>query len=158
MVGNCGSTQRMDYTAIGDCVNLSSRLQDANKFFASNILVDQQTWEAVKDEKLLARPLGRIIVTGRAEPIWIWEIRDLLADADPQVKQAMEEFATAMEFFAERKFQKCKAILESVLQKLPGDIACEVYIELCEQGIAGGEIIPKISNAKGLSRIALPWE
>jgi len=158
MVGNCGSTQRMDYTAIGDCVNLSSRLQDANKFFASNILVDQQTWMAVKDEKLLARPLGRVIVTGRVEPIWIWEIRDLLDDTNPQDKQVMTDFTTAMDLFAERKFQECKTLLQSARQKLPNDVACEVYIELCEQGLAGGEIVPKISSAKGLSRIALPWE
>ncbi|MCK5114351.1 MAG: adenylate/guanylate cyclase domain-containing protein [Phycisphaerae bacterium] len=158
MVGNCGSSQRMDYTAIGDCVNLSSRLQDTNKFFGTSILIDEETWDAVKDEKLLARPLGRVIVTGRVEPIWIWEIRDLLDDATPQDKQAMTDFSAAMQLFAERKFPQCKTLLESVLQKLPGDTACEVYIELCGQGIAGGEITPKISNEKGLSRIALPWE
>lgn len=158
MVGNCGSTQRMDYTAIGDCVNLSSRLQDANKFFRSKILIDSQTWESVKDENLLARPLGRVIVTGRTEPIWIWEIRDILDNTNSQNQQVMTDFTTAMELFAAQKFQQCRTLLESVLQRFPGDVACEVYIELCEQGIAGGEITPEISNTKGLSRIALPWE
>ena len=72
----------------------------------------------------------------------------------------MVDFATAMELFAERKFQECKTLLQSVLQKLPGDVACEVYIELCDQGILtkGEKITPKVSNTKGLSRIALPWE
>ena len=102
--------------------------------------------------------MGRVIVTGREEPLWIWEIRGLLDETDSQDKQMMVDFATGMELFAERKFQECKTLLQSVSQRLGGDIACEVYIELCQQDIGGGKITPKTSNEKGLSRIALPWE
>ncbi|MCP4378416.1 MAG: CHASE2 domain-containing protein, partial [bacterium] len=62
--GNCGSTDKTDFTAIGDCVNLSARLESANKFFGTRIIVSDHAWSLCDRQHLLVRPLGDVFITG----------------------------------------------------------------------------------------------
>jgi len=77
VVGNIGSKQRMDYTAIGDTVNLAARLEAATKELnnASNILISESTHYAVRD-KFKFKSLGPIHVKGRHEAVLIYEVED----------------------------------------------------------------------------------
>ena len=68
VVGNMGSRTRMDYTAMGDSVNLASRLEGANKFYQTGAMISQTTYDGVK-EKVDARRLDVIRVVGKNEPI-----------------------------------------------------------------------------------------
>jgi len=68
IVGNIGSSQRMDYTAIGDTVNLASRLESATKDLKVNVLVSEHTYDGVRGAFPLTR-LGPITVKGRKEPV-----------------------------------------------------------------------------------------
>jgi len=75
-VGNMGSPNRMDYTLMGDEVNLGSRLEGTNKVYGTTIIISESTYEQVKD-KVIARELDIIRVKGKTKPVRIFELIDL---------------------------------------------------------------------------------
>jgi len=72
-VGNMGSHNRMDYTLMGDNVNLGSRLEGTNKVYKTNIIISEYTYEVVKDN-VLVRELDTIRVKGKVKPVKIFEL------------------------------------------------------------------------------------
>lgn len=82
-VGNMGSKSRMDYTLMGDEVNLGSRLEGTNKIYGTVIIISESTYEQVKD-KVVARELDIIKVKGKSKPVKIFELMDLV-DEDVDV-------------------------------------------------------------------------
>ena len=93
-VGNMGSEQRFDYTCMGDTVNLSSRLEGANKAFGSGILIGRRTYEEA-EEAILAKPLCGLVVVGRTRPEPVYELVGLRATASPELRTHVAAFAAA---------------------------------------------------------------
>jgi adenylate cyclase len=93
-IGNIGSDRRFNYTAIGDTVNFASRLEGANKAFGSRILLADATYQAAKDA-VVAKPLAKLIVVGKTEPVEVFELVGLRGEAPDDLVRHAEAFTRA---------------------------------------------------------------
>jgi adenylate cyclase len=80
-VGNMGSSGRMNYTLMGDNVNLGARLEGTNKQYLTNVIISEYTYGLVKD-KIIARELDNIRVKGKNKPVLIYELVDCVEGYD----------------------------------------------------------------------------
>ena len=81
-VGNMGSPGRMNYTLMGDNVNLGARLEGTNKQYGTNIIISEFTYGLIKDD-FVARELDNIRVKGKNKPVLIYELVDCIGSLDP---------------------------------------------------------------------------
>ena len=135
VVGNCGSSRKFDYTALGDTVNLASRLEPSNKFFGSLILVSQRTFEQAKlSGEILSRPLGSIVAVGRTE---VTEVVELVGrdGQDKHKSKAVREFASGLEAYRAGRLKEALEVFENCLALWPEDKTAKVYADLSRKAL-----------------------
>lgn len=131
VVGNLGSTRRMDFTAIGDTVNLSARLEGVNKAYGTTNIMSEFTWEYVKDDYCF-RELDYIRVKGKNKPIRVFTLIDRNEAMTEDALNIEAQFKVAISCYRQRKWQEAIGLFEKVLELNPGDPPSRAYIERCK--------------------------
>jgi class 3 adenylate cyclase len=113
IVGNMGATDKINYTAIGDNVNLASRLEGANKTYATEALIAEETWSQAKDA-IEARELDLIKVKGKERPVRVYELLAARGSLSPEQIRAREDFGAALKLYRDRQFAEAKSRFDAL--------------------------------------------
>ncbi|MDD3050495.1 MAG: CHASE2 domain-containing protein [Candidatus Cloacimonetes bacterium] len=129
VAGNIGSVKRMDYTAIGDTVNTSARLEGVNKIYGTSVMLSESTYKLVKDQ-FICRKLDCIKVKGRNEPIFIYELLAEVNDENREKYCWIKTYEDAWQLYFDKKWAEAKDIFEKLIIE-KNDCVAKVMLDRC---------------------------
>lgn len=134
VVGNMGTANKMNYTIMGDSVNLAARLEGVNKQYGTWILASEDTVRETGDQ-LLYRKLDRVRVVGKSDPVRLCELIDTMEEASEQDKKRVAVFHDALANFESRNWKQAAEGFKEVLAINNEDEPAKMYLERCEKFI-----------------------
>jgi len=130
--GNIGSKKRMDFTIIGDGVNLAARLESACKQYAARILVSEFTYKKLRGT-YRTREIDLVVVKGKTKPVAVYEILDYHSDETfPNLMDVVNQFKDGVAKYRSGKWDAAIGAFREALSRNPHDKLSEIYIERCE--------------------------
>lgn len=135
IVGNMGSSDRMNYTALGDTVNLAARLEGTNKMYHTNIIISEEVLSEVHDH-CLVRPIDLVAVKGKSKGVKIFELVGLFHD-DPALLPTESQanycklFTKAFQLYLERRWEAAINLLEDIRSHYGDDYTTSLYLDRC---------------------------
>lgn len=139
IVGNLGSDRLFDYTVVGDTVNLASRLESANKYFSTRIMLSEDTVQEAGDN-FVVRELGLIAVKGKVQPVRIYELLSRKEGASETLVAWVDGYERAMALFSRREWAAARELFNSALLQSPQDGPAAYYRDWCGQYIVSSPL------------------
>jgi adenylate cyclase len=132
VVGNIGGAEKIDYTALGDSVNLAARLEPACKNYCVGIMIAQRTRDEAGDA-IQVRELDMLAVYGKKEPIRVFELLGMKGDDLGDRSEALMQYERGLAAFRNRDFELALQYFRAALELDENDGPSELYVSRCEE-------------------------
>ncbi|MDN5278258.1 MAG: adenylate cyclase [Clostridiales bacterium] len=133
VVGYMGSVKaQMNFTCMGDGVNLASRLEGANKEYGTALMVSDATYQKAK-HRVTGRFLDFLAVKGKKEPVKVFELVSEKGKEPPDWNELSEMYDHAIQLHLDRKWDEAIATFEAILERWPEDGPSATYIKRCQE-------------------------
>jgi len=131
VVGNMGTERKMDYTIMGNAVNLAARLEGVNKQYGSWLLISDMTKNEIGDE-FITRRFDRVRVVGINTPVQLWELVELKDAVDSATLDFLRRFEEAHCVFDRRDWKEAARLFTALCEERPDDGPSDAYLRKCE--------------------------
>jgi adenylate cyclase len=134
VVGNMGTPSKMNYTIMGNAVNLAARLEGVNKQYdTGGILLSEYTRDKIGDDEFALRPLSRVRVVGISTPVRLYELLDLRESASAELLEIIKDWEAVFKAYEGRNFPKALEGFKEIYRKNSNDLTALLYIKRCEK-------------------------
>eukprot|EP00668_Euglena_longa_P022328 GGOE01027797.1.p1 GENE.GGOE01027797.1~~GGOE01027797.1.p1 ORF type:complete len:799 (-),score=184.74 GGOE01027797.1:929-3301(-) len=131
-VGNFGSRDRLNYTAIGDNVNVASRLESLCKSYRARVLISGTTHAGLESNRFLTRLIDRVAVKGKDGVTVVHQVLGWRQDVNNAVQQNCEDYEEAIKLYTAGSYSKAKEMWERAAER--GDLTAQMMADRLQLG------------------------